>query len=408
MSETTLAVEEAEAFRARCVAFLDEHATGIKLDGDPDPRGSERLRQAQVFQQALAEAGLAGIAYPVEYGGAGLTTEHDKIWRSEYGKYPFMTSELTISHGMCLPMLFEYGTEAHKQAYLADNISARKVWCQMFSEPGAGSDVASLQSKAERDGDEWILNGQKVWTTLAHVSDYGVVIARTDPEQTKHAGISMFIIDMKAPGVDIRPIHQVDGGMHFNEIFFTDVRIPADHMLGEYNNGWRMATAMLMYERVAIGGGSTDGVTHEMADGLIEEARTRGLLDDPTLRDELMNLYIQESVKSMNSIRSRAELQAGKTPGPAGSLGKLAGTRTGYLYRDLSMKIVGASGTAWEGDSGAGWAKQAIRVMGMGLAGGTNEIQKNIIGDRVLGLPRDLSVDTKLAFKDLKVGTQRD
>ena len=404
----TLSPEEAESFRRRCVEFLEEHATGIHLGGDADPRAEKRLRAAQEFQQKLADAGLAGITYPEEYGGQGLTKAHEKIWREEYAKYPFMTAELTISHGMCLPMLAEYGTEEQKKRYLADNIAARTVWCQMFSEPGAGSDVASLQSRAERDGDEWILNGQKVWTTLAHLCDYGIVIARTDPEQPKHAGISMFIVDMKAPGVDIRAIHQIDGGLHFNEIFFTDVRIPAENLIGDLNNGWRLATAMLMYERVAIGGGGTDGVVHAGADALIIEADKRGLLDDPVLRDDLMRLYIEESVKSMNSLRTRAELKAGKTPGPAGSLGKLQGTLVGYLLRDLSMRIVGAGGVAWDGDGGGKWATQAVRVMGMGIAGGTNEIQKNIIGDRVLGLPRDISVDKTVPFKELKVGTQRD
>jgi alkylation response protein AidB-like acyl-CoA dehydrogenase len=403
----TLAPDEADAFRRRCIEFLDEHATGIHLGGDPDPRAEKRLRAAQQFQQALAEAGLAGLTHPKEYGGQGLTKAHEKIWREEYSKYPFMTAELTISHGMCLPMLAEYGTDEQKQRYLADNIAARTVWCQMFSEPGAGSDVASLQSRAERDGDEWVLNGQKVWTTLAHLCDHGIVIARTDPEQPKHAGISMFIVDMRAPGIEIRPIHQVDGGLHFNEIFFTDVRIPVENLVGDLNNGWRLATAMLMYERVAIGGGGTDGVTHTGADALIVEADKRGLLGDPVLRDDLMELYIQESVKSMNALRSRAELKAGKTPGPAGSLGKLQGTLVAYLVRDLSMRIVGADGIAWASEGGGRWATQAIRVMGSGIAGGTNEIQKNIIGDRVLGLPRDISVDKNVPFKDLRVGTQR-
>ena len=406
-TQGALSAEDAAAFRQRCIDFLEEHATGIHLGGDPDPRAEKRLRAAQAFQQELAAAGLAGITYPKEYGGAGLTKEHDKIWRECYAQYPFMTSELTISHGMCLPMLAEYGTDEQKQAYLADNIAARTVWCQMFSEPGAGSDVASLQSRAVLDGEEWILNGQKVWTTLAHLCDYGIVIARTDPDQPKHAGISMFIVDMRSPGIEIRPIHQIDGGLHFNEIFFTDVRIPAANLVGDLNNGWRLATAMLMYERVAIGGGGTDGVTHASADALIVEADKRGLLGDPVLRDDLMNLYIQESVKSMNSLRTRAELKAGKTPGPAGSLGKLQGTLVGYLTRDLSMRVVGADSIAWADEHGHKWSQQAIRIMGGGIAGGTNEIQKNIIGDRVLGLPRDISVDKDLPFKDLKVGTQR-
>ena len=173
---------------------------------------------------------------------------------------------------MCLPVLNEFGTEEQKRRFMPDNISGKTLWCQMFSEPGAGSDVASLQTRAERDGDEWVLNGQKVWTTLAHESDYGVLIARTDPEQPKHAGISMFVVDLEAPGVEIRPIHQIDGGRHFNEVFFTDVRIPADWLIGEYNNGWRQATAMLMYERVAIGSMGSGSISQPMYDTLLAAA----------------------------------------------------------------------------------------------------------------------------------------
>ena len=223
-----LAPAAEEAFRVRCRQFLDSNATGINLDGRADPRGELRLGQAQRFQKALSQAGLAGLTYPVKYGGAGLTKSHEKVWREEYSRYPNMTYDLLISHGMCLPMLAEYGTEAQKSSYLARNISGADVWCQMFSEPGAGSDVASLQTRAERDGDEWIINGQKVWTTLAHLCAYGIIIARTDPEVPKHAGISMFIVPMDAVGVEVRPIHQIDGGTHFNEVFFTDVRIGAD------------------------------------------------------------------------------------------------------------------------------------------------------------------------------------
>jgi alkylation response protein AidB-like acyl-CoA dehydrogenase len=204
MSNEDLSSADADEFRVRCRGFLDEHATGIRLEGDPDPRGEKRLAVARRFQAALAQAGLAGLTYPVEYGGAGLTKAHERIWREEYGKYPKMTDQLTISHGMCLPMLAEFGTAEQKLRWLARNISAEDVWCQMFSEPGAGSDVASLQTRAERDGDEWIINGQKVWTTLAHVSEYGVIIARTDPEVPKHAGISMFIVPMNAAGIEIR------------------------------------------------------------------------------------------------------------------------------------------------------------------------------------------------------------
>ncbi len=407
MSSDTVTENELAEFEQRCRSFLNEHATGFPSDSEPDPRSAKRIAITKKFQQALAEAGLAGIVYPTEYGGAGLTRTHDRVWREVYAQYPNMSFDLTISHGMCLPMLAEYGSHEQKSKFLADNISGRTVWCQMFSEPGAGSDVASLQTRAERDGDTWIINGQKVWTTLAHVSDYGVVIARTDPNVAKHAGISMFIVPMDIPGVEVRPIHQIDGGSHFNEVFFTDVEIPADYLLGDLNNGWNLATAMLMYERVAIGTGATGGVRHDRADQLIAEATKRGLISDLVLRQKLMRIYAMETCQSLVSMRTRAEMKAGKTPGPGGSISKLATTTIMDQVRDVSMEIVGAGGVAWEDESDGRWQRGALTSLQGGIAGGTNEIQRNIIGDRVLGLPRDISVDRGVPFKDLKVGTQQ-
>ncbi len=359
---------------------------------------------AKDFQRKLAEAGLAGLTYPAAYGGNGLPKDYDDIWREEAGRYPRVNAILGISQGMCLPMLDEYGTDEQRAAYEAKLISGEEVWCQMFSEPGAGSDVASLQSRAIRDGDEWILNGQKVWTTSAHLCDRGIVIARTDLDQPKHRGISMFIIDMRAPGVEIRPIHQIDGGKRFNEIFFTDVRIPIDHQIGPLNEGWRLATAMLMYERVSIGTGAAAGIQHLRTDKLIAEARRRGCSEDPAVRQRLMRLFIAEVCQSVMGLRSRAQLEAGKTPGPEGSLAKLAGSVIAAAYRDLSLAIVGPDSVAWTANGD--WAKDALTTFSSGIAGGTNEIQRNIIGERVLGLPREPSVDKDLPFRDLRVGTQ--
>jgi alkylation response protein AidB-like acyl-CoA dehydrogenase len=309
---------------------------------------------------------------------------------------------------MCLPVLNDFGTHEQKVQFLADNIAARSVWCQMFSEPGAGSDVASLQTKAELDGDEWVINGQKVWTTLAHLSDYGVLIARTNPDVPKHAGISMFIVDMKAPGVEIRPIHQIDGGKHFNEVFFSDLRIPKSWLLGELNNGWNQATAMLMYERVAIGTGSSSGVSHPNTDRMIADAVKLGKITDPVLRQDLMRLYSEETTKSLVSMRTRAELKAGKAPGPGGSLGKLHGAKIARMMRSITSDVHGPDVIAYEADDKTALlARSILTSFSAHIAGGTDEIQKNIIGDRVLGLPRDIAVDTKVAFKELKVGTQR-
>ncbi len=396
----TLTAEEAEAFRSRCVTFLQANA---------EANAGRGLAGARRFQVARAEAGLAGLVYPVEYGGAGLTTEHERIYRSEARRFPAVAGEFIISHGMCLPVLNDFGTHQQRLCFMPDNISGRTMWCQMFSEPGAGSDVASLQTKAERDGDEWTLNGQKVWTTLAHASDYGIVIARTDPERTKHAGISMFIVDMRAPGVEIRPIHQIDGGRHFNEVFFTDVRLPGDWLVGEENNGWRQATAMLMYERVAIGTSGSGGLDQPLHRQLVEAARASGRIDEPVVRDQLMEIYAMETTKALMALRTRAEMKAGRTPGPAGSLGKLYSSVIAWRFREVAMEIAGPASAAWDPTDPAADAlqRQVLGSFQAGIAGGTDEIQRNIIGDRVLGLPRDISVDTKVPFKDLKVGTQR-
>ena len=400
MPSSTLTAEEADDFADRCRTFLTEHtrsgATG-------------NVASARAFQRELAAAGLAGLPYAKEYGGAGLTLEHERIYRAVAHDFPPMAASLVISHGMCLPVLNEFGTEEQKHRFMPDNISGRTLWCQMFSEPGAGSDVASLQTRAERDGDEWVLNGQKVWTTLAHESDYGILIARTDPEQPKHAGISMFVVDLRAPGVEIRPIHQIDGGRHFNEVFFTDVRVPADWLLGEQNNGWRQATAMLMYERVAIGSMGAGSISQPTYDTLAQAAAAAGRLDDPIVRDRLMRIYAMETTKSLVSLRTRAELKAGKAPGPGGSLGKLAASLIAREFRAVALEIAGPGAQAWPADdpTQGSLQQQTLWSLQLGIAGGTDEIQRNIIGDRVLGLPRDISVDTKLPFKDLKVGTQR-
>jgi len=404
--------ETEDEFRARCQAFLEACATGLVFDL-PDPRGANELEAAKAFQQKVADAGLAGVTYPKEYGGQGLPKSYDRIWREEYAKHHDMTGQLTISHGMCVPMLAEYGTHEQKEAYLPDAIAGRTVWCQMFSEPGAGSDVASLQTGAVLDGDEWTLNGQKVWTTLAHVSDYGIIIARTDPDVPKHAGISMFIVDMRAPGVEIRAINQIDGGQHFNEVFFTDVRLPAGAAIGELNAGWRLATAMLMYERVAIGTGSSSGIKTPTSDFLIKTAKAYGKIDDPVTRQALMRVHAEEMTKSLVSMRTRAELKAGMTPGPGGSLGKLHGAKIARLSRSLMMNLAGPAGAAWDpvdasasSVDGSRFANSTLRSFSSNIAGGTDEIQKNIIGDRVLGLPRDIAVDRDVAFKELRVGTQ--
>lgn len=389
----TLAAEEADAFRARCHDFLREHAT--------EPARS--VADAKTFLASVADAGLGGIVYDTAFGGAGLTKEHDKIWRAEKAKFASMDAEFVISHGMCLPVMNDFGTDEQKAEFMPSMITGEHMWCQMFSEPGAGSDVASLRTSAVLDGDEWVINGQKVWTTLAHESDYGVIIARTNPEVPKHAGISMFIVDMHGPGVEIRPIHQIDGGKHFNEVFFTDATIPKGWLLGELNNGWNQATAMLMYERVAIGSLGAGKITQPHFDRLSESARKNGTIGDPVIRDQLVQLYAMETTKAMVAMRNRAEMKAGKAPGPGGSLGKLYSSLISWRFREIAQNIHGLDSIAWQetGDTGERIAYHAISSFQAGIAGGTDEIQRNIIGDRVLGLPRDISVDKGVPFNEV-------
>ena len=368
------------------------------------------MARAQAFQRALADAGLAALQYPKELGGAGLDADHQKVFDEESSNFELPSRQFMIGLGMCAPTLLEFGTPEQQQRYLPALLRADAIWCQLFSEPGAGSDVASLQTRAERDGDEWVVNGQKVWTSGAHYSDYGLMLARTNPDLPKHRGISMFVVDMRLPGITARPLRQIDGHAHFNEVFLDDVRLPADALVGELDDGWRVAVAMLANERVAIGaGGSSQQMGGDGFVTLLELARTRGCTDDPVVRQELADVYARERILELMGGRIRAALSVGRAPGPEGSVAKLATALLGRRSSDLAMAMAGAGGQAWSADdqSGGEQAASVLFVPMLGIAGGTSEIQRNIIGERVLGLPKDPAVDRDVPFRDLKVGTQR-
>src|SRR5688572_9357462 len=273
-------------FRMKVRSFLAEHAPKRAARRDDDAAAVEAtiadLATQKKFQAALADSGLAGLTWPKPWG-PGLTSEHQRVFNEEAAGYELPTTVYTIGLGMVIPTMIEFGTDEQRERYVAKALRGEEIWSQLFSEPGAGSDVASLQMRAERDGDEWILNGQKVWTTGAQLSDYGAVIARTNPDQPKHRGITMFIIDFHAPGVEIRPIKQINGGSGFNEVFFTDVRVPDSWRIGEVDDGWRCAIAMLMNERVAIGAGGGGGRGVGIK-ALTKLAREHGKLDDARVR----------------------------------------------------------------------------------------------------------------------------
>jgi alkylation response protein AidB-like acyl-CoA dehydrogenase len=259
--------------------------------------------------------------------------------------------------------------------------------------------------RAERDGDEWVLNGQKVWTTGAQLSDFGAVIARTNPDNPKHRGITMFIVDFKAQGVEIRPLRQMNGGSGFNEVFFTGVRIPDANRIGDVDDGWRCAVAMLMNERVAIGSGGGGG-RRAGVEPLIELARRRGVLGDPVVRQGLADIYVRTQIMGFIGQRTRAAVTAGRAPGPEGSVAKLAGALLARRSSDLGIALAGAGGLAWEDPRESRWALAVLSAPASRIAGGTDEVQRNIIGERVLGLPKEPQVDRDIPFKELKVGTQ--
>ena len=395
--------EDLEHFRERVRCFLSVHATPAAAASTDDPRGDLALDRALAFQRALHAAHLAGLTVSPVCGGHGLPATFETAWREEAGRFPLMTEELSITLGNCLPTLLEFGTDAQRRRHVPRILAGREVWCQLFSEPGAGSDLAAVQTRAVPVPGGWLVNGQKVWTTFAHRADFGILLARTDPTAAKHDGLSMLIVDLTAGGVEARPIRQLDGAMHFDEIFLTDVFVPADSVLPPSGDGWRIASAMLHHQRVARAVGQRGGVRHDRADRLLDELRRRRV-DDPVVRDELVRLYIGEVCQSLLVSRSLAATAQGADPGPIGSLGKLGNALVARQFADLVWRIVGADALAWAGpalgdageiEGGARWAADALFTLSLSIAGGTNEIQRSIIAERVLGLPREPAVSDR-------------
>ena len=405
MSDTINELEgsEKDLFRSKIESFFSEQSTQTdqSQDGIGDADATS-LDKAKSFQMDLSQAGLAGITFPEEYGGAGLSDTHQEIFNEVSASWHMPTSPLSISHGMCLPMLNQFGTHEQKLRFMPDNISGKTIWCQLFSEPGAGSDVASLSTRAVLDGDQWVINGQKVWTSGAHYCDYGLVVARTDPSLPKHRGLTMFIVDMSDPAVEIRPLKQISGGSGFNEVFFTDLHIPKNFQLGELNQGWNLAISMLMFERVSIGA-SAGGLNTDRSPDLIRLAQDSGQANDPIIRQKLTDLWIKEKIKGFIGQRIRDAVSAGQVPGPEGSIAKLNGALIARLARDTSISLVKAEAQAWdaENENGEQWANACLGAAGISIAGGTDEVQRNIIGERVLGLPKEPDPFKGAAWEDV-------
>lgn len=351
------------------------------------------LEAARGWMRTRFDAGFGWITGPERYGGRGLGRGHQRVYdalESTFDVPPL--SPFGIGLGMVAPTILAHATEEVKERYLRSMYRGDTVACQLFSEPGAGSDLASLQTRAVRDGDEWIVTGQKVWTSGAHLSQIGEVICRTDPDVPKHKGLTGFVLDMNAPGVEVRPLRQMTGGASFNEVFFEEVRVPDSHRLGDVNGGWTVALTTLMNERAAIGGGGSGGGSLATK-RLVEMVRHQGKSGDPLVRQQLAQIVIAGRIAGFTNLRSMAKIAAGQPPGPEMSLAKMSLTANMARTSDLVSKVLGPKLLASSGEWGTyAWSAAVLGVPAMRIAGGTDEILRNIIGERVLGLPKEPSV----------------
>jgi acyl-CoA dehydrogenase len=405
---------EEAAFRAEARAWIEANApkeleAELKSGGfgNNGLKSIDPIAASKAWQKKKAEAGWACLHWPKEYGGRGATPIERVIWGQEEGVYGALSGLFIIGHGMCGPTVMQWADEATKQRLLPPLASGEHIWCQLFSEPAGGSDLAGLRTAAvpATDGSgDWIINGQKIWTSGAQHSDYGIVITRTDPTVAKHKGLTMFWLDMKSPGIDIRPIKQANGQSGFNEVYFTDVRIPDSQRLGAVGQGWSVSLTTLMNERLSIGSGMPTGFP-ELFDFCMNLQTEDGLaIDDRSVRSRLAQYAVKASGLKYTGMRAISALSKGETPGPENSIGKLV---AGATMQDLAMfalDLQGQGGVVSDPDiaaAGARFQQMLLRSPATRVEGGTDEILRNIIAERVLGLPGDIRVDKDVAFKDI-------
>jgi alkylation response protein AidB-like acyl-CoA dehydrogenase len=404
---------EEAAFRAEARAWLDANAQLLNADEPPAnmlAEGEEKggIKRAKEWQAKKADAGWACITWPKEYGGRSATAIQSVIWNQEESRYKTPPGIFSIGQGMLGPTLMTHGTQEQKDRYLEPMLRGEEVWCQLFSEPAAGSDLAGLRTTAVKDGDEWVVNGQKIWTTGAQFCKWGMIVTRTDPHAVKHAGITYFVVDMESAGIEIRPIKQVSGGSGFNEVFFTDVRIPDENRVGGVNDGWRGAITTLMNERSSIGGGGGGAGIKDLL-RLASECKRNGrpALEDSSVRQQIADFYITSKGLSYTGSRTLTAISRGTTPGPESSIGKLVGAPLRQQMASFAVELQGAAGSLLHDDAAEEgiWQDAWLGAPGMRLAGGTDEILRNIVAERVLGLPSEMRADKGLPFSDIPTGT---
>jgi alkylation response protein AidB-like acyl-CoA dehydrogenase len=370
------------AFRSEVKAWIEANLPDELRGGRLGERRFDQL--GREWSRRLHDAGYAGLTWPKEYGGAGAPYSYQAILLEEFALAEAPGHIGVIGLGMAGPTIIAHGTEQQKSRYLAKILSADEIWCQGFSEPGAGSDLASVRTRADlRDGN-FVLNGQKVWSSFAHLADWCILVARSDPESERHAGLTYLIVDMHAPGVEVRPLRQITGEAEFNEIFFTDVEVPSENVLGEIGDGWAVAMTTLLHERGTLGFALT-GALDVAVRKLIALARNRGV-DDPGLLDRVAREWIELQALKLTNYRALSQLMQTGIPGPEGSVAKLHWSESNQRLTKLALEILGPE--AQVVDSDGAWQYQQLRSRGNTIEAGTSEILRNIIAERVLGLPR--------------------
>jgi alkylation response protein AidB-like acyl-CoA dehydrogenase len=390
------------AYRAEVRAWLETNMR--ELEEQHPNLGAPDLTVARAWQARKAQARYARITWPVEWGGAGGSAIQQAIFAEEESRCGAPQGFFGIGLGMCMPTLMKFAAADVQRRFIGPALRGEEIWCQLFSEPSAGSDIAAVRTRATREGDGWLINGQKVWTTGAHYSDYGLLLARSDFDAPKHRGLTMFWVDMRAPGVDIRAIHQMTGGSEFNEVYLSDVMLADDQRIGPTGEGWKVALVTLMNERVE--GGKERGPSLEDILGLARSIpRSQGTLaDDPVFRERLALWHIQAEGLRFTQLRSLTALSRGETPGPEMSIGKLVAANR---LQELTERLIeyqdqfGLISDSRYAPDGGRLQRDFLHAPSLRIAGGTDEILRNIIAERVLGLPGDVRVDKAVSFKEL-------
>jgi alkylation response protein AidB-like acyl-CoA dehydrogenase len=367
-----------QAFRDELRDWLEANHPGPEPEGDV--AGFEFRR---AWQRRLHEDDWAGVSWPKEYGGRGATLVEQAIYNEELARAQAPSTANVLGLAMGGPTVIAHGTEEQKRRYLEPILSADEIWCQGFSEPEAGSDLASLKTRAVRDGGDWVVTGQKVWTTLAHHAKWCMLVARTDPDAPRHKGLTYFLMDMEQDAVQVRPLRQITGEAEFNELFIEEARIPNENIIGGEGNGWAVAITTLMHERATLAFGLQIRVKVTLGE-LLAEARESGAADDPVIRDRLAQLYIESEVLRLNALRGLSAIMRTGVPGPEGSLGKWQWAEVNQELTELAVELRG--GRAVLDDDR--WTYRFLRARANSIEGGTTEILKNIVAERVLGLPR--------------------